>query len=480
MISIENCKKRRTELIKRMKDETNGKDSCLILYSSPERLRNGDTHYKYRFSSDIFFLTGIKDPEVILIIRTKQPYTVAFVLPKEPDKEVWTGIRKSADEIKELYSIDEVYSINDLNDKMYELIEDYEHLFVSFVDSEIAMSKLSSIINTLGTPERRNAKIRREIMELLKDKKITDTEKVDKELIDKISNLKNQIKQPISYPPTIHDANQFLSEMRKEKSIDEVNALREAIAITKTSFINTIKFTKPNMNERDIFAFIEYEFRKNGADYTGFETITASGINATILHYIQNDCDLKDDMLMLIDAGAEKDGYTADISRTFPIGKKFTPIQKEVYNAVLYIEKKVMEMVKPSITLKELNEYCAKLSIEALKSLKVLKGDSEILFLLDAYKPFYMHGVSHFLGLDAHDMASQRHDIEKVKPLRKGAIITVEPGLYFGKIAKDVTPEELYGIGIRIEDDVLVTENGYENLSSDIPKEITDIEILKQ
>jgi Xaa-Pro aminopeptidase len=478
MLSIENYKNRRNECIEKMKEISNGNKACMILFSPPERQRNGDTFYDYRFSSDIFFLTGLKDPELTIMIRSEEPNTIAFILPKEPDKEVWTGIRKSNEEIKEKYGIDEVHTITEF-DKLYDYLETYDDLFISFIDMEKSISQLPVIINKLNSRKRGNPEIGKEISKLIKENPVLDSNKAGKELIDKMKELKDKRKAGVNYPRSLYDAHSLLSEMRKYKNKEEISTLKKCIEITGEAYKNTIKFTKPGLYERDVKAFHEYQFKKNGGDDTGFLSIVAGGINATILHYVQTDCELKDNSLLLIDSGAEKNGYTADITRTFPIGKKFTPVQKDVYQAVLEVEKKVIEKIRPGISVKELNDFCTKEIITALIDLGVLKGDIETLFLLDSYKPFYMHGVSHFLGLDVHDVGAYYKEVDKPEPLKPGAVITVEPGLYFGKIAKDLTPEKLYGIGIRIEDDILVTENGYENLSSSIPKEIDDIENLK-
>lgn len=478
-IPISNYKKRREELINQMKEITNNEPSCLLLYSAPERKRSNDTYYQYRFNSNIFFLTGIKEPEIILLIRTEAPHTILFALPKEPDKEVWTGIRKSFDEFKKIYDIDEAYDIKKLDSDLPELIKGSQHLFVSFIDSEIALNKLPGIINKMKQREHGDRKIMKEIKELIRKECVTDSTKVYPNVIENIRKLKDNNTMGVSYPEHIHDAHKLIAEMRKEKNKYEIDAVKECIYITKESFINTISFTKPGMNERDVQAHLEYNFKKNGGDDVGYLSVIAGGINATILHYINNDRKLEDNTLLLIDAGAEKDGYTADITRTFPVGKKFTPAQKDVYQAVLHIQNKVIESIKPGMTMKELNDYSIRLTIESLIDLKVLKGNVEDLFILNSHNPFYMHGIGHFLGLDVHDVGSYYEDINKPKPFKPGTILTVEPGLYFGKLAEKYTPQHLYGIGVRIEDNILVTEEGYENLSKDIPKVVEDIENLK-
>lgn len=478
--AIENHKKRREQCIKKMKEISGGNKAFMILYSAPERKRNGDNLYKYRFSSDIYFLTGIKDPEVTLLLRTEQPYSVAFVLPKDPSKEVWTGIRKSKEEIKNIYGIDEVYTIDEKEDKLIDLMEEFNHCFISFIDSEMAMNQIPDIITVLNSRKKENPEVGLEIAELLKENITLDSSKASNEFIKKMKNLKKKRRLGVNYPEFLFDAHSLIAKLRKEKNSYEVNAMKEAIRITKDAFINTIKFTKPTMTENEVLAYLEYEFKKRGADDVSFHSIVAGGINATILHYIQHDAELKDNTLLLIDAGTEKNGYAADISRTFPVGKKFSPAQRDVYQAVLEINKKVIEKIKPGIALKELDIYATKLTIGALIDLKILKGDIETLFLLDSCRPFYTHSIGHYLGLDAHDVGSYYNGVDKPEPLTPGTVVTVEPGLYFGKIAEKYTPKELYGIGVRIEDDILVTEEGYENLSIEIPKEIDDIENLKE
>ncbi len=478
-IPIENYKKRRNECIDHMKKISGGEKACMILYSPPERRRNGDTSYPYRFSSDIFFLTGIRDPEVILMIRTEPPHSVAFVLPKDPKKEVWTGIRKSTQEIKEDYQIDEVFTIDKVDTELINLLEESDHLFISFIDEEIALPKLQRIFQLLKARYHINPEIGKEIHSLLEKKTIINSSDADNEMLEKMKKLKTKRRPGITYPAHLHDAHNLISNMRRHKTGHEIDALRRAIRLSEKAYINTIGFTKPGMNEHDVLTHLEYEFKKHGGEDVGYLSIVAGGINATILHYTLNNMELKDGMLLLIDAGAEKEGYTADITRTFPVGKKFTPVQRDVYDAVLDVQRKVINMIKPGISLHELNQASAWFTVEALIDLKVLKGDVETLFLLDSYKPFYMHGVSHFLGLDVHDVGAYYSSVDKPEPLQPGAVITVEPGIYFGKIAEKYTPKELYGIGVRIEDDILVTEDGYENLVKDLPKTASDIENLK-
>jgi Xaa-Pro aminopeptidase len=478
-IPIENYKKRRKECIERMNQISNGEKACMILYSPPERRRNGDTHYPYRFSSDIFFLSGLRDPEVILMIRNQAPHSVAFILPKDPKKEVWTGIRKSTDQVKEEFHIDEVFTIDKAETELINLLEGCDHLFISFIDRETSLPKLPNIIQQLKARYHVNPEIGKELHSIMEKGIITNSSEADKELIDKMKDLKSKKRPGVNHPSHLHDAHKLLSDMRRHKTKEEVDAIRRAITLSEKAYIDTIGYTKPGMNEHDVLAHLEYEFIKNGGEDVGYLSIVAGGINATILHYTENDMELKDDMLLLIDAGAEKEGYTADITRTFPVGKNFTPRQRDVYDAVLEVQRKVIDMVKPGISIHELNEASAWFTVEALIDLKVLTGDVETLFLLDSYKPFYMHGVSHFLGLDVHDVGSYYSKIDKPEPLRPGAVITVEPGLYFGKIAEDYAPKELYGIGIRIEDDILVTEDGHENLVKNLPKTASDIENLK-
>lgn len=479
-IPIQNFIDRRNECIQKMKEISKDSKACMILYSPPERLRNGDNYYKYRFGSDVFYLSGLKDQGVILVLSTEEPHSTAFVLPKDPEKEVWTGIRRSFDEIINEYGFDSAESVYDIDSMIPKLLYGCKELFISFMDEENALYELPDIIKSLSKTMSGDADINKEIRHILSNNIVTDSSMVSADTVKKIKKLKSKRKSGATYPYTIRDAHSLIAEMRKYKNKNEIEAIKRCVEITNISFQNTMRFTKPGMSERDIEAYLEYEYKKNGGEYPGFESITAGGENATILHYISNDRVLKDNTLLLIDSGVEKDGYTSDISRTFPVGKSFTDTQKAVYQSVLDLQKKIIDYVKPGVTMKELNKYSTELIIQALINLGVLKGDVETHYILESYKPFYMHGIGHYLGIDVHDVGSNYKDIGKDIPLSEGAVITIEPGLYFGKTAQEYTPKELYGIGIRIEDNILITKNGNENLSKDIPKEISELEAIKR
>jgi Xaa-Pro aminopeptidase len=264
--------------------------------------------------------------------------------------------------------------------------------------------------------------------------------------------------------------------MRLVKSQNEIDILSAAIDATNTGFNRAINVTKPGKFEYEIQAELEREFRKAGSVRNGYPSIVASGNNSCILHYTNNNCQLTDGDLLLIDAGAEIDYYTADITRTWPINGKFTSSQRDIYSLVLDAQRRSISKVKANTTIDSINKTTVTLLTEGLVQLGLLSGILEDLIEEKAYRKYYMHGTSHWLGIDVHDAGvySKNNSFTKLQP---GMVLTVEPGLYFSKYDDDV-PEELKGIGIRIEDNILVTENGYINLSQNIPKEIDAIESM--
>jgi Xaa-Pro aminopeptidase len=250
--------------------------------------------------------------------------------------------------------------------------------------------------------------------------------------------------------------------------------MRKAAAISTDAHIAAMKAGRPGSFEHELEALINYTFRKQGATGPGYTSIVGAGENATILHYIENNCAIADGDLVLVDAGAEYNGYTADITRTFPANGKFTEVQRRVYQIVLDCQVEAVEMVKPGVTLDQIHELCVRRLTEGMIALGLLSGTADERIKDQSYRKFYMHGTSHWLGMDVHDVGAYTQG-GKARPLAPGMVITVEPGLYIASDAADV-PAELRGIGVRIEDDILVTQAGHENLTKVCPKTISDIE----
>jgi Xaa-Pro aminopeptidase len=280
----------------------------------------------------------------------------------------------------------------------------------------------------------------------------------------------------MSAPQSIIDTAAITHEMRLIKSADEIELMQRAADIAAEAHIEAMKAARHGMKEYEIEALIEYHFRKNGAAAPAYTSIVGSGANATVLHYVSNDATLHDGDLLLIDAGAEYRGYASDITRTFPINGRFTEAQRDIYDLVLSTQIACVERVRPGQSVDELKNYSIELLTEGMVRLGLLKGDPVELIKEEKYKQFYMHGLGHFLGLDVHDVG-RYHIKDEARRLAPGMVMTVEPGIYISVDARDV-PEKYLGIGVRIEDDVLVTDNGPRVLSSKAPKQAEEIEAL--
>ncbi len=431
LVDISIFKKRREKLAEKLNGAT------LILSANPEALRNHDVHYDYRQDSTFFYLTGFEEPESVFVFRPGQkPETVLFVRKKDSLRETWDGFRFGPDGAKKAFGIDEAYEISDLKSKLPELIKHHQEIYYR----------------------------------LRKD------EKFDQIIFEAIEDVKMNLGRSGRGNLTIHDAFELVGEMRLFKTSEEKEWLRKAGEISAEGHIQAMKTAKPGVSERQLQAEIQKTFMYQGSQRVGYGSIVASGSNATTLHYVFNDQTCKDGDLVLIDAGAEYNYYTGDITRVFPINGKFSAAQKQVYEKVLYIQKAILKMIKPGIAFEDLQNTCIDMTTAALIELKLLKGDKEDQIKKKEFKKYYPHGVSHWLGMDVHDAGLYMLNGESRK-LEVGMCFTVEPGLYIS--ADDATaPKELRGIGIRIEDDIIVTESGCEVLTSKVPKEIADIEAL--
>jgi len=413
-----------------------GPSAVAVVRSLPERLRNGDSFHPFRQISDLLYLTGFAEPDATLILRpgAEKERVVMFVRPRDPEMEVWDGRRAGIDGAKTQYGADAAYPASELPQRFGELIANCEELHFSLgLDDEMDLLVTHSI-----------AKLRK-------------TEK--------------RGKRP---PRAVIDPNVAIHELRLHKRPEEIAAMREAAAISCEAHVAAMKAGKPGAGEHELEALINYTFRRKGGTAPGYATIVGAGENATILHYIENRCAIADGDLVLVDAGCEYHGYTADITRTWPANGRFTEAQRRVYQIVLDCQVEAVEMVRPGVTLDQLHELCVRRLTEGMVSLGLLTGNVDDLIKDQSYRKFYMHGTSHWLGMDVHDVGAYTHQ-GKARPLAAGMVITVEPGMYIATDAPDV-PDGLRGIGVRIEDDVLVTATGHDVLTADCPKTIADIE----
>jgi Xaa-Pro aminopeptidase len=415
-----------------------GPGGVAVVRSLPERLRNGDAFHPFRQHSDLFYLTGFVEPDTTLILRpgAEKERVVMFVRPRDPEMEVWDGRRAGIEGAKERYGADAAYPAVELASKLGEMISNTEELHYS-----------------LGLDDAMDLMVARELARLRK--------------------MERKGRRP---PRAVVDPRAALHELRLRKRTEELAALRKASAITAEAHIAAMNLGKPGVFEHELEAVINYTFRKAGGDGPGYTSIVGAGENATVLHYIENRSAIADGDLVLVDAGCEYDHYTADITRTWPANGTFTSPQRKVYDLVLATQKAAIAMAKPGATLDEIHQYCVRSLTEGILSLGLLSGDLDERITDLSYKKFYMHGTSHWLGLDVHDVGAYTQS-GKPRPLEAGMVITIEPGLYIAADAKDVPPE-LRGIGVRIEDDVAITQSGNEVLTASCPKERAELESI--
>lgn len=413
-----------------------GPDAVAIVRSLPERTRNGDSHYNFRQHSDVLYLTGFAEPETTVILRpgAETDRVVMFVRPRDPAMEVWNGRRAGLEGARARYGADVAYPASELKTRLPELIANFGELHYELgVDDETDLLVTATI-----------ARLRR---------------------------LEKRGQRP---PRAVVDPRAALHELRLHKSADELHALRKAAAITADAHVAAMKAGRPGSFEYELEALLDYTFRSRGGTGAGYGTIVGAGENATILHYVDNRCAIADGDLVLIDAGCEYGYYTADVTRTWPAGGRFTAPQRKVYDLVLAVQKSAIAMARPGVTLDDLHQHCIRGLTQGMIELGLLTGTVQERIDDGAFKKFYMHLTSHWLGLDVHDVGAYTRD-GKPRPLEPGMVITIEPGLYIAADATDV-PAELRGIGVRIEDDILITESGCENLTIACPKEVADLE----
>ncbi len=423
MIKEKEYKKRRTRVAHMLK-----KNSAALICSALPKVRSNDTEYPYRQSSNFYYLTGFtEEHSALLIVKEKKSYkAILFVQPKNPQRELWNGKVLGVEEAKKRFLVDKVYSIDSLQEQLKKYLEGKSDIYYEFKES---------------------AKPLQLLQELSKEKY------------------------------TQHNLAKIVQKLRLIKSKSEIALIKEGMKITKEAHLHAMKLQKTGMMEYALQAEFEYLFTKHGAYSDAYTTIVAGGNNANTLHYIKNNQKLKKEDLVLIDAGCEYHYYATDITRTIPVSGKFSKAQKDIYTLVLDVEKKIISMIKPGVLRSDLQKEAECMLCEGMIQLGILKGDVKKLLKKQKHKKYFPHGIGHYMGIDVHDPCPYKTKKGKEIPLQKGMVLTIEPGLYFPKNDKKI-PKKYRGIGIRIEDDILVTKNGYENLSKDIVKEIKDIEAL--
>jgi Xaa-Pro aminopeptidase len=407
-------------------------ESVAVLPSAPVFVRNNDVTHEYRQDSDLYYLSGFDEPETVLVLNGKD--TVMFVRPRDPEREVWDGPRVGVDGAKAEYGATEAFTIAQLPEELPKLFANKKRLYYR-----------------LG---------------------------VDRAFDDKvfaaIDATRKRARFGVSWPTEIVDPGVILHEMRLYKGTEDLDTMKEAARITKDAHLRAMAAARPGLHEYEIEAILLETFRREGSDRPAYGSIVGSGANATVLHYRAGNRKMEQGELLLIDAGAEYGYYASDVTRTFPVSGKFSPEQKAIYELVLDAQNAGIAKTVAGGTLEEVHKTCVEVIVHGLFELGLLQGDPKEVIEKEGYKSVFMHRTSHWLGMDVHDVGAYFVG-GKPRTLEPGMVLTVEPGIYIAK-DNDKVPPEWRGIGVRIEDDIVVTKDGPLNLTAEIPKTIDDLE----
>jgi len=410
----------------------------MLLAAAPERSRTADILYPYRQDSDFGYVTGFPEPEAVCVLAPGATERfVLFVRPRDPEREIWIGSRAGVEGALEQYGADAAFPLDELEKVLPRFLENAPHVHHTLLRDDPIAQRLLALIRSAQEMRPRTG----------------------------------------SGPTALREPGDILHEMRLTKTPDEIAAMRAAIAIACEAHREAMRSARPGMYEYEIEALVDFTFRRRGATGPAYPSIVAAGRNATVLHYTENCRALAGDELLLLDAGAERDGYCADVTRTFPTGVRFGGAQRDLYEAVLAAQLAAIGAVRPGATLEGVHKTAVRVLVEALIAHGLLTGSVDEAVEKDWYRRFYMHRTSHWLGRDVHDVGNYARDGQP-RPLEPGMVLTVEPGLYVPADAGDVAPD-FRGIGIRIEDDVLVTDGGCEVLSAAAPKHVAEVEALR-
>jgi Xaa-Pro aminopeptidase len=424
------CAERRLRLARAMQG------GVAVVPTAPERVRNRDAHYPFRFDSYFYYLTGFREPEAVLVvIAGEAPRSVLFCREKNEEREIWDGYRFGPERAREVFGFDETQSIARLDEVMPDLLADQPAVFCH-----------------LGADAAWDARVMRWVNE-----------------------VRGRVRAGVKAPPTFSDVNVLLDEMRVVKDPAEVEIMRRAGTISAAAHRRAMQLAKPGVGEFAIEAELLHEFRRHGAQAPAYTSIVASGAHACVLHYVENDGMLADGDLLLIDAGCELDGYASDITRTFPVNGRFSPPQRDVYELVLAAQSAAIAQVKPGNRWIDPHDAAVRVLAQGFIEFGLLEGPLDRVLESESYKKFYMHRTGHWLGLDVHDAGEYKRDGEW-RRLVPGMTLTVEPGCYI-RPGQGV-PEHYANIGVRIEDDALVTETGCEIITAEAPKTVADVEAL--
>lgn len=409
-------------------------EGVAIIPTAPEVIRNRDSHYPYRFDSHFYYLTGFKEPEsVLILVAGKEPKSILFCRDKDIEREIWDGFRYGADAAKTEFEFDETYSISQLDEIVQKLLANQSKLYFGLGADSVWDARMAGWLNA----------------------------------------VKNQARTGVTAPDEVVDIRKLADEMRLFKSASELDTMRRSANIAAGAHFRAMQRTHLGMMEYEVEAEFLHEFYRKGAQAPAYTSIVAGGANACTLHYNANNCKLSDGELLLIDAGCELDGYASDITRTFPVNGKFSAAQKDLYELVLSAQAAAIAAVKPNNHWNEPHEAALDVLVQGFIDFKLCKGSKTEVLETGVYRQFYMHRTGHWLGLDVHDVGEYKKTGEW-RALEPNMVLTVEPGCYVRPA--DNVPEHFWNIGIRIEDDVLVTKTGNEVLTTNAPKTVADIE----
>ncbi|MES2012579.1 MAG: Xaa-Pro aminopeptidase [Pseudomonadota bacterium] len=431
MFDMQEFKNRRQQLMQTMDV------GIAVIPTAPEAIRNRDSHYPYRFDSYFYYLSGFKEPEsVLVLIAGATPKSILFCRDKDMEREIWDGFRYGADAAREAFGFDEAYSISELDAVMLKLLANQPKLFFSLGDSAAWDARVTGWLNS----------------------------------------LRSQARSGVSVPDDMVDVRKLVDEMRLYKSPVEQAIMRRSADIAAAAHNRAMQFTKSGMMEYEVEAEFLHEFYRKGAQSPAYTSIVAGGANACTLHYNANNAPLNAGDLLLIDAGCELDGYASDITRTFPVNGKFSAAQKDVYELVLAAQYAAIAKVSPQQHWNAPHEAALDVLIQGFIDFGWCKGSRDAVLESGAYRQFYMHRTGHWLGLDVHDAGEYKNKQGDWRKLSPGMALTVEPGCYVRPA--DNVAKDFWNIGIRIEDDVLVTQQGCEVITAKAVKTVADIEAL--
>lgn len=411
--------------------------SAAVIFAAPEVTRSNDSEYPYRQNSDFWYFTGFNEPEAVLVLiksSESHNHSVLFNRVRDITAEIWFGRRLGQDAAPEKLAIDRALPFDEIGEQLPQLL-----------------NGLDVVYHAQGLYPQ-----------------------ADTLLFTALEKLRRGSRQNLIAPATLTDWRPWVHEMRLFKSLEEQAMLREAGRISALAHTRAMQKCRPGMYEYQLEGEIHHEFNQHGARFPSYNTIVGAGENGCILHYTENECQMRAGDLVLIDAGCEFHGYAGDITRTFPVNGKFTAPQRAIYDIVLSSLHKALELFRPGTSIREVNDHVVRIMVSGLVKLGVMKGDVDTLIAEQAHRQFYMHGLSHWLGLDVHDVGFYGNDRDRI--LEPGMVITIEPGLY---IAPDAdVPMAYRGIGIRVEDDIIITPDGNENLTDTVVKYPDEIEAL--